>query len=233
MNQGSRSPDMTENVTFQTSDGVRIAAVYDAAARPGPAALLLHMMPATKESWADSGFTRLLVQAGFSVLAIDLRGHGQSRTAADGRQLDYKLFGDREHQAKVLDVEAAAAWLKQRAGVTEDRLTAIGASIGANLSIAFAAAHPRVPAAVALSPGLDYRGVTTPDKVRHLVPGQSLFLAASSEDELSFQTNRRLAEIRSDILVKEFDGAGHGTTMFQNRPELMGEIVAWLKEKVD
>lgn len=223
---------MTENVEIMTADGVRIAAVYDAAARPGPAALLLHMMPATKESWAESGFTGLLVRAGFSVLAIDLRGHGQSRQTADGRQLDYKLFGDRDHQAKMLDAEAAAAWLKEKAGVVDENLAVVGASIGANLAIAFAAAHPRMPAAVALSPGLDYRGVTTPDKVRRLGPDQSLFLAASSEDEMSFTTDRRLAEIRPDMLLKEFEGAGHGTTMFKNRPELMSEAVAWLRQKV-
>jgi pimeloyl-ACP methyl ester carboxylesterase len=222
---------MTQKVDFLTKDGVRISAVFDPASRPGPAALLLHMMPATKESWSAAGFTQLLVKAGFSVLAVDLRGHGESRTAADGRQLDYMLFGDREHQAKMLDVEAAAAWLRENAGVTEDKLAVVGASIGANLSIAFAAAHAHVPATVALSPGMDYRGVTTPDKVRRLGSGQSLFLAASSDDELSFQTDRRLAEMKPDSLVKEYDGAGHGTTMFERRPELMGEIVAWLKEK--
>jgi alpha-beta hydrolase superfamily lysophospholipase len=223
---------MTQKVDFLTQDGVRISAVFDPAHRPGPAALLLHMMPATKESWSASGFTQLLVGAGFSVLAIDLRGHGESRMGAAGQRLDYKLFGDRDHQAKILDVEAAAAWMRENAGVTEDKLAVIGASIGANLSIAFAAAHVRVPAAVALSPGLDYRGVTTSDKVRRFGPGQALFLAASSEDELSFQTDRRLAEMKPNILVKEYEGAGHGTSMFESRPELMGEIIAWLKEKM-
>ncbi len=211
-----------------TKDGVRIAGLFYSGCVGGPAALLLHMMPATKESW--DRFARRLAKSGFAVLAIDLRGHGESRQAGDGRRLDYKLFEDRDHQDKIKDVEAAAAWLAERQAPLK-RLVVVGASIGANLAIAYAAAHPGVAATAALSPGLDYRGVTTPDKVRKMAPGQPLFLAASSEDELSFKTDRELAQLKPDAVVREYGGAGHGTSMFDARPELMEELAAWLEEK--
>lgn len=220
---------MPQRVEITTSDGVRIAGLFYAGCAGGPAALLLHMMPAVKESWTD--FAERLVASGFAVLAIDLRGHGESRETVAGERLDYKLFEDEDHQAKIKDVEAAAAWLAERCAPLR-RLVVIGASIGANLAIAYAADHHDVPAAAALSPGLDYRGVTTPDKVRRFRPDQSLFLAASSEDELSFSTDRQLAGIKPDATVKEYDGAGHGTTMFETRPELLPELAGWLKEKV-
>jgi alpha-beta hydrolase superfamily lysophospholipase len=217
---------MPERVTFQTEDGVTIVGHFYAGPAGGPAALLLHMMPATKESWA--GLADKLVAAGFSVLAIDERGHGESITGPGGKRLDYILFSEREQQAKRLDVEAAADWLMRRSNTGRSRLVVCGASIGANLAIAYAAEHPETPAAVALSPGLDYRGVTTLDKVRKMRPEQGLFLAASEEDERSFVCDRKLAEAKPDAVVKEYRGAGHGTAMFDPQLELMDEIVAWL-----
>jgi len=219
---------MPQKVEFTTRDGVRIAGILYHGHPGGPAALLLHMMPAAKESWDE--FAGLLLGAGFTVLAIDLRGHGESRRAADGRRLDYELFDDRDHMDKIHDVEAAADWLREE-GFAADRLAVVGASIGANLAIAYAAAHPEVPAAAALSPGLDYRGVTTPDKVSRLAADQSLFLAASSEDELSFRTDRELVRLKPDAVVREYVNAGHGTGMFAARPDLMAELVGWLSEK--
>ncbi|MBI4457918.1 alpha/beta fold hydrolase, partial [Candidatus Uhrbacteria bacterium] len=164
-------------VAFTTSDGVTIAGSLFIGPAGGPAALLLHMMPKTKESWAP--LAEALVGAGFgSVLAIDLRGHGESLRQGD-RRLDYKNFSDAEHQAKMLDVEAAVEWLMKERGARLDRAVIVGASIGANLAIRFAADHPEVPAVAALSPGLDYRGVTTADAVARLRPKQAFFLAAS------------------------------------------------------
>lgn len=218
-----------ERVTFTTDDGVRIAAEYTEGPQGGPAALLLHMMPAVKEGWRP--FTERLLAAGFTnVLAIDLRGHGESTEGADGARLDYRLFDDAEHQAKMRDVEAAVRWLEREKGVTTDRLVVVGASIGANLAIAYGAAHNEVPAVAALSPGLDYRGVTTDDKVTEYADGQGLYLAASGEDELSFRTDRRLAELRPESVVMEFSGAGHGTTIFESEPAFMDTLAAWLRD---
>jgi pimeloyl-ACP methyl ester carboxylesterase len=221
---------MPEKLTLKTQDGIDIAALYwPAEGRAERLALLLHMMPSTKESWLE--FAPLLVERGFAALAIDLRGHGESKNP-DDPTFDYRLFEDRDHMAKRLDVEAAADWLIAKAGLGRERMAVVGASIGANLAIQFEAEHPEVPAAVALSPGWDYHGVTTPDKVEKMGPEQALMVVASEEDERSYLTDRDLKEIRPDMAVKEFQGLGHGTTIFVNRPEFMTEVADWLSEKV-
>lgn len=216
---------MPRTISFSTVDGVRIVGKFSPVAAAGPAALLLHMMPATKESWDDLA-TRL-VRGGLSVLAIDLRGHGESIEGPGGKRLDYKLFSDAEHRDKMRDVEAAVAWLGGR-GRDPSRLVIAGASIGANLAIAYVAAHPETPAAAALSPGLDYRGITTPDKVRRMKPEQGLFLAASEEDELSFTADRELAGLKPGAVLKEYRGAGHGTSMLGRAAGLEEELAEWL-----
>ncbi|MEK9152206.1 MAG: alpha/beta fold hydrolase, partial [Patescibacteria group bacterium] len=192
--------------------------------------LLLHMMPATKESWTP--LAEALGGRGFgAVLAIDQRGHGASLAQGD-RRLDYKNFSDAEHRAKRLDVEAAAAWLVNERGASLARLVVAGASIGANLAIRFAADHPAVPAVAALSPGLDYRGVTSADAVARLGAGQALFLAASQEDDYSFATVRGLAAEKSGAVLKELRGAGHGTAMLVNAPDLFESLADWLRKSV-
>ena len=216
---------------MMTTDGVTIVGAYTGTGGDGPAALLLHMMPATKESWEP--FTARLLESGFShVLAIDLRGHGESREGEGGVHLDHELFEDADHKKKILDVEAATGWFAKTHDVEAARLALVGASIGANLAIVYASRHNDIPATVALSPGLDYRSVTTGDRVTEMADAQGLYLAASDEDELSFNTSRRLATLKPDAFVMEFSGAGHGTTMFEREPTFMGTLVGWMKEKM-
>lgn len=217
---------MSTRVSFPTADGVTIVGDLYEGPFGGPSALLLHMMPATKESWGSTALA--LIAAGFSlVLAIDLRGHGESVESTPVR-LDYKTFTDAEHQAKIRDVEASAAWLEKERGADQRRFVLIGASIGANLAISFAAAHPDIPAVVALSPGLDYHGVTAVDKVASFAADQALLLVASADDEYSFATDRMLAERDPDAESIELAGAGHGTNMLERQPDLVDQIVHWL-----
>jgi pimeloyl-ACP methyl ester carboxylesterase len=65
---------MTEFVT--ATDGIRIA--YERAGE-GPPVVLVHGFGSSKEqNWKSTGWYGSLGEAGFSVLAIDNRGHGQS-----------------------------------------------------------------------------------------------------------------------------------------------------------
>lgn len=68
-----------KSLSFATPDGGRVSAnLYGESER---AVLLVHGGRFTKESWAAQA--PILVAAGFEVLAIDLRGHGQSHGPGD------------------------------------------------------------------------------------------------------------------------------------------------------
>lgn len=212
---------MSELVSFETEDGIEI--VGDLYPSDGSRfALLLHMMPATKESWR--ALCDRLVSAGYTCLAIDLRGHGESTMAGS---LHFRKFTDEQHQASMLDAEAAFAWLKGK-GATETNTIAIGASIGANLALGFMARHG-LPTAVALSPGLDYHGVTTEPAVRALVGGQKAILVASDDDPEAWEATRALHALNAaqTVLIETHD-LGHGTRMFDKDPALMDRLLALL-----
>src|SRR3569833_3166101 len=65
---------MTEFVT--TTDGIRIA--FERIGN-GPPVILVHGFASSKEqNWKSTGWYGSLTEAGFSVIAIDNRGHGES-----------------------------------------------------------------------------------------------------------------------------------------------------------
>jgi uncharacterized protein len=81
-------------------------------------------------------FTRSLHEAGFSVLLIDLRGHGQS---GEGRF----SFGQYER----LDVLAASDWLKEQ-GFQPGKIGIMGLSLGSAAAIGAMVADPQLGALV-------------------------------------------------------------------------------------
>lgn len=219
-------------VRFTTEDGVHVAGVVREAGEMKHWAMLLHMMPATKESYA--ALQEALAGRGISSLAIDFRGHGESRQTTDGRILDYQTFGHLEHQAKIKDVEAAVTYLERTYGAATSRLVLVGASIGANLALQYGAAHADVPGMVALSPGLNYRDVATMPLIQSLTRDRHVYLASSADDEISGPAVEKLTERSlAQTDVKQFTDAGHGTRMFETHPEFLEEVADWVAARLE
>ncbi|MDO8516432.1 MAG: alpha/beta fold hydrolase [bacterium] len=216
-----------EKITLTTSDGLNI--IGDFYEAPGvKAALLLHAIPKTRRSWQP--LTAPLREKGFKVLTIDFRGHGESSDGPDG----YKRFLDSDHQKGILDIQAAIAFLKTKK-VTERTLTIIGASIGANLAIEYAAIYPDIKQLVLLSPGLNYRGVEADLFISRLSPNaRALFIASRDDDGVAAmaQALYGLMPQGAEKQMITYEAAGHGTDMFQKeqeQPELIKAISDWLK----
>jgi len=120
-------------------------------------------------------------------------------------------------------------WLRERTGLEDEALSIVGASIGANLALEYAAAHPSLGRVVALSPGLDYRGIATMPFVRALTKDQRVMLVSSREDEESAGAVEKLAETslaKTELVV--FDGGGHGTDLFETETGFVARVAEWL-----
>lgn len=213
-------------ITLKTKDNFEIIGDYYAvSAKNAPAAALIHMMPATKESWKV--FAKKLNDVGFHCLAIDLRGHGESQGGPDG----FRGFNDEDHQASVYDMESAVDYFIRK-GIPLEKISVIGASIGANLALQFQSRHPEVKSSVLLSPGFDYHGIETEKAVKKLNPDQAIFLAAGGEnDAYSTETANKLYNLAQsrDKQIRIFKDTGHGTTILKERPSFLDELVSWLK----
>ncbi len=210
---------------FLTKDGFRIAGDYYAGTRKS-GVLLLHMMPADRTSW--KGLATKLQESGFCVLAIDLRGHGQSTGGPNG----YQAFSDAEHQQSVFDIESSVDFLHARGA---EKIHIGGASIGANMALQYAASHQEIASVMLLSPGLDYQGIHTDIWIDNIKPNQAVLLMASDDDVYSFTSVKTLFDRSLNLPkreVKLLSEAGHGTNVFQKNPGFIDELVTWLK-KVD
>jgi alpha-beta hydrolase superfamily lysophospholipase len=203
-------------VNFTAADGTPLTAMlYEAATRPAPAVILVHMLGRSKDEWAP--FAERLQAVGITALAIDLRGHG--RSGGNGADLT----------AMVGDVQAAAGWISTQGIVRPGAIAVVGASLGANLA-ALAAADSSVFAAVALvSPSLDYRGVRIDANVMKKIGSRPSWLAASGEDPYAVRSMKELAADEASREQHLSSVRGHGTALLNSDQELAAALVDWLR----
>lgn len=216
-----------KEIIFKTLDGIQIHGdFYKSANLDDPAGLLLHMMPATKESWQE--FAQKLIVNKFHALAIDFRGHGKSILKNNG-SIDYHRFSDTEHQQKINDIEAAFYFLKH-SGIYMTETFLAGASIGANLTLQYMSQYPEIKAGIILSPGLNYKDIQPEHFIKKISGNQSIFLVATEDDKYSTESAKKLYSLaQCQKQIKILPSGGHGTDMFASHPELMDKIINWLK----
>lgn len=216
---------MAEKIDLIAKDGKKLKGHLYTAMNPRGWVVYLHMMPATKESWKE--FAEFLQSEGYSGIAIDLRGHGES----EGGPEEFLSFSQGEHQASILDLEAAIAYLLER-GAVREKISLVGASIGANLALVHMGAHPETNTGVLFSPGLNYRGIETAGPVKNLFAGQRVLFIASRDDGNNADQNLLLYEAVPPGVVKEikvYDSGGHGTDILKAHNELRGAVLQFLQ----
>lgn len=184
--------------------------------------ILLHMLDKDHSSWDT--FAEQLYLENYSVIAVDLRGHGKSAENTGS----WEEFSKEDFNNMVLDVKEAKEFALHE---KKTRFVIIGASIGANLALNYAAKDNEVLGVALLSPGLDYRGVNIKNAILNY--GQRpILLAASEDDKYSADTvNELTTKLFGKKKLVMFKDAGHGTEMLK-WSELDKEIIAWLKEVI-
>lgn len=209
-------PLVMGKISFDTSDQVKISADLYGVQNSIGWLILIHMLPATKESYAD--LAQRFQNIGYESLAFDLRGHGESG-------------GDAQAAKSILDLQAAADYLIENRGATPDKIYFIGASIGANLALQYISEHQEFKTAILLSAGLDYQGIKTEPLVKNLKAGQKVFFVSSRDDDDNAAENQKLYDLTAGDIskkIKIYDNAGHGTDILETQPDLMSLIIEFI-----
>ena len=221
----AQSPPAARDITITAPDGTSLKATYYAAAKPGPAVLLLHMCNTTRTSWAPLGLQ--LAAAGIHALAMDYRGFGES----GGDRYDGLAFQDAQTTVNEKwpgDVDAAYAFLLAQPGVDKTRTGVAGGSCGVNQAVRFARRHPEATSLVLLAGSTDAEGFRFIEQT-HWLP---IFAAAAADD----QYDARAPQLMEWLLALSgnprnrfsgFKDGKHGTEIFGPHPELPTQIVAW------
>ena len=215
-----------EDLVFRSSDGVSLAATLYPAKQPNPPGLILvHMLGSDRHAWEP--FAARAQREGYVCIAVDLRGHGDSRNVG-GQQVSYKNFTTQDWLAALKDIEAGRQSLIEHGANPKD-IALVGASIGANLVLNYAVDQNDVPAIVLVSPGLDYKGVKTDTQIAAYGKRPCL-LVTSEGDSYAASSCAALKKAASGLCeLREYTGSAHGTNIFDASQTALDEVLLWLK----
>lgn len=214
----------SEVVQVEAADGLVLVGDFYAVPEGGDgrAVVLIHMLSSRRSSW--SPLIPALHEAGYAILNIDMRGHGDTG-------------GRREWPAAETDMQTWLDWLREQAGIRAEAVSIVGASIGSNLALMgcandTAANEAGCVTAIALSPGLDYQGVAAKDAVVTGLSERSALLVAAHRDSYSaISVEEMAADAAGEVGMRLYTGSAHGTALFRERGEAVsGMIIAWLDE---
>jgi dienelactone hydrolase len=205
-------PLQPQEVEIEGSDGHKLrGAYYAAASSDGPAVLLLHQLYTTRSSWAE--LIQPLMDAGYRVLAVDLRGYGATRGA-----INWALAQE--------DTALWFAWLASQPGVTSVAL--VGSSMGSTLALNGCAVIERCKGAVALSPGLSYFQISTHDAVQGAFPKLIVY---AEQDRYPARDAPEMVELGGEsVQILSYQGRAHGVDLLKQEADAIPQIISWLKD---
>ena len=201
---------------LKASDGSAVHASGTAIAGAKKGVILVHMLGRDHRDW--DYLSKRLHGVKLSTIAVDLRGHGKSaKSGSTLTEADYK--------AMVRDVEAGVSWLRAK-GATE--VSCVGASIGANLCAQLGAADPQLVNLVLLSPGLNYKGITSGDALQ-AYGDRPVLIVAAEDDRFAPRAAEALeGAARGQVHYELLSEGGHGTKMLTRDAKLEGTVTSWL-----
>lgn len=124
-----------QSVTIPVTDSLELSGWY---VRPRNGATVIALHGTGSNRLGVERHSRLLVRHGYGVLALDLRGHGES----DGRSTSAPWTMDE-------DVSAVLTWLRARDEVDPQRIGLVGVSMGGEVAVRVAASERAIRATVA------------------------------------------------------------------------------------
>ncbi|MGH8003308.1 MAG: alpha/beta hydrolase [Limisphaerales bacterium] len=189
-----------------------------------PVIILLPKMASDRKSWGD--FPKKLSAAGYAVLALDQRGHGESIWQGEKKRTFLK-FTNFDFARMVTDLDAVLTVLSKQKKVDVTRSAIYGASIGANVALVYGAGHPEVKAVALLSPGMDYKGITTSDAAISYGNRPALVVAAGQDGYSALSTRKLADKMGESATLKIYEGKEHGTGLFSEQKDFSRFLFDW------
>jgi len=173
-----------------------------------------------------------LVESGYGFLAYDARGHGKSTLDNKNRLVNYQQFGQpgpgSQWEKMPGDLDSVISFLGKTKHINKKNIGLIGASLGANVSLLYAAKNPEIALTVLLSPGLNYAGFESLGCIEAFSKKRPIEISASPQDIYAYQSSILLYQkIQSNKLASFLPGnAGHGVQMFDGKFD--NQLIKWI-----
>ena len=231
-------------VSFSSIDSVEVSALFGTVQADGllPVVILLHDLGGNKSDWLNDTDTYVaLLERGYAVLAIDMRGHGQTPLPDARRVLELI-----DLELSFFDVHAALVWLQSQSKVDVSRIAVVGTGSGGNVAYVSSGRMPElIKTGVSLSPGLWGAASLEPLVIgaglEPFAPRSMLFMAGDQDQIqagdviLSYAEFARSLEAQTaepkDVRVFP-DSADHGFALLDNVAEAQDLFFLWLEENL-
>jgi dienelactone hydrolase len=185
-----------------------------------PAVLLVHGYTADRAGM--SVLARRFASAGYGVLAIDVRGHGEN---------PHPFTRDIENAGLFEDLSAAADWLRASSWVDGTRFAVVGHSMGAGAALRFAERDVGVDAAILISGGGWLLGPLRPPNALFLYAEHDRARTRARAESLAARLAGAEGEVgsfagRDAVRAVEVPGNDHTTILWS--AAAAREMIAWL-----
>ena len=208
---------------FQTYDLVKLRASFElpqGVPAPIPAVLFLHGYGEDRKVWQD--FQKQFLQQGWAVMALDLRGHGES-LIKNQRPLQASPEWRNNPREFPLDVAPALDWLKKQPRLNSSKIVIVGYDVGANLALLASGKLREVRTVVAVNPNAK-ESLQIAGSSQDFVPRSALVVV---EDAAQAESIKPFAKQPFRSLVLPVTG---GTAQTFQKKSLSDAIFQWLKE---
>jgi fermentation-respiration switch protein FrsA (DUF1100 family) len=222
----------------RTRDGWSIRGTFYSGEDVSTAVVLVHQLGSDRAEWAPL-IKRLGESPAVNVLAIDLRGHGASTTDPRNVRMSWPSFGNdaQRWRRTALDVVSALEFLRTS---NVRRIAVVGSSIGGSAALLAAVGELDNPelqhelpvmALGWLSPGTEYRGVTTQMAMtRFLTTGASLLMIAGDGDPQSVTSMASLVSAERASVVREvLPSSQHGVALCNEDTTRWDHLDRWVR----
>jgi pimeloyl-ACP methyl ester carboxylesterase len=208
---------------FRTFDLVDLHASFEMPAgvpAPVPAVLLLHGYGEDRSVWKE--FARQLLERGWAVMSLDMRGHGES-SLKNGAPIQLSRESRVSPHDFPVDLDPALDWLKARPRINTQKIVVIGSDVGANLALIASGKFPEVRTVVAIRPNLT-ESLAMAGSAQDFHPRSALIIVS---DEAEGNRMKAMVQAPSRVLVKSI---ADGTRQSVADSQTAEAIFQWLRD---
>ena len=193
--------------------------------------ILLHSLGYNSQWWGD--LPKELLSRGYAVLAIDLRGHGNSIYNSRFAKLSWKNLKNSGYAKYPTDIIAVIDEIKKENTAKQffNNWALVGADIGASAGIIAADKMKSYPEVVVMiSPVVETKGVYIPVSVAHLETSDFLAILGTDDTNSADAAGYLSKFAQNQFVTFTSNSKTTGMMMIKNDPGLANFIAEWVSE---
>ena len=195
-----------------------------------PLIIMLHAIAEDKEVWKP--YARELVGKGYSVLALDFRGHGNSIFDRKKKKVFWRFFNDEYWKYISSDVLSGVELLKSDyPQVNTDKIVIVGSSLGACVAVVSAEKISKVvKGLVLLSPINKHKNIEARVSMVNYGPHPVLIIVSKDDSSAYYAAQELTKYTQGTHQIAIVKNAGNGVTMLKHDKRLKKIMFDWLSK---